>query len=425
MKIINKKTISVALITVLIIISYFVFFTRDEDSIEVRTMNSYIGDLEKTIKISGTIETLDSEVISLQPSLEVIKTYYNENEYVKKGDLIAELDSDDLKTQLSKAKLNLAQLEKDLQDLKSSSSGSERPLLVNALEKSKANIENINTDLNNAQEDLERNKILLENDAISEKEYETQVNLVEDLKSSLKNAEITYEDAQISLSNYDSSQNKAADKLELQIESAKLDISSIEGDISDRSIYANLDGIITELNLVEGRLTNNSSIISIYNDSSFEFVSLVPQEDAVLIEKNQETEISLDGLSKTYTGYVSKVGKIAEIDPNSGSQTPKVEIRILIDEIDNKIASGYNGDAVISLEKNEDVLLIRNEAIKKDNEGSFVFLVSGDSVEKIYVDTNLSDGYFTSIDSGIEENDEVVLNPPMELNDESSITILD
>jgi len=425
MKIINKKTISVALITVLIIISYFVFFTRDEDSIEVRTMNSYIGDLEKTIKISGTIETLDSEVISLQPSLEVIKTYYNENEYVKEGDLIAELDSDDLKTQLSKAKLNLAQLEKDLQDLKSSSSGSERPLLVNALEKSKANIENINTDLNNAQEDLERNKILLENDAISEKEYETQVNLVEDLKSSLKNAEITYEDAQISLSNYDSSQNKAADKLELQIESAKLDISSIEGDISDRSIYANLDGIITELNLVEGRLTNNSSIISIYNDSSFEFVSLVPQEDAVLIEKNQETEISLDGLSKTYTGYVSKVGKIAEIDPNSGSQTPKVEIRILIDEIDNKIASGYNGDAVISLEKNEDVLLIRNEAIKKDNEGSFVFLVSGDSVEKIYVDTNLSDGYFTSIDSGIEENDEVVLNPPMELNDESSITILD
>jgi len=425
MKIINKKTISVALIIILIIISYFVFFTRDEDSIEVRTMNSYIGDLEKTIKISGTIETLDSEVISLQPSLEVIKTYYNENEYVKKGDLIAELDSDDLKTQLSKAKLNLAQLEKDLQDLKSSSSGSERPLLVNALEKSKANIENINTDLNNAQEDLERNKILLENDAISEKEYETQVNLVEDLKSSLKNAEITYEDAQISLSNYDSSQNKAADKLELQIESAKLDISSIEGDISDRSIYANLDGIITELNLVEGRLTNNSSIISIYNDSSFEFVSLVPQEDAVLIEKNQETEISLDGLSKTYTGYVSKVGKIAEIDPNSGSQTPKVEIRILIDEIDNKIASGYNGDAVISLEKNEDVLLIRNEAIKKDNEGSFVFLVSGDSVEKIYVDTNLSDGYFTSIDSGIEENDEVVLNPPMELNDESSITILD
>ncbi len=425
MKIINKKTISVVIVILLIIITYFVFFSRDESVIEVKAMNSFIGDIEKTVKISGTVEAYDSEFISLPPNLEVLKTYYGKNDYVKKGELIAELEISDLKTSLDKTKLNLEQLKKDLENISSTSSNSEKSLLANALEKAKTNLNNIERVLEKAKEDLETDKILLENSAISQKEYEAQVDVVENLESNLKNAVITYEDAKLNLSNYSNNQDNASDKLDLQMESLELDIASIERSISERNIFANLDGIITEFNIKEGRVTNNSSLISIYNDSTYELVSLVPQEDAILIERNQQSNVSLDGLGKTYSGSVYSVGKTATIDSNSGSQTPKVEIRILIDETDKKIVSGYNGDALISLEKKANVLLIRNEAIKTDDEGKYVFLIDDNSVKKTYIETNLTDGYFTSVDSGIEEGNQVVLNPPQNLQNNSIITVID
>jgi HlyD family secretion protein len=240
----------------------------------------------------------------------------------------------------------------------------------------------------------------------------------------LKTALISYEDAQLNLANFNSNEEKAKKQLELQIESIKLDIESLERSISERKIYSNIDGIVTDFNLKEGRETNNSSVINILNSSNYEFISLVPQEDAVLIEEGQDVEIRIDGLENVYNGKVAKIGKNAEVDQSSGSQTPKIEVEILINSTDNKIASGYKGDAVISIENLKNVLLIRNEAIKIDSEGSYVFIKSENTAKKTYINTGLSDGYFTVVQSGISRDEEVVLNPPEELNDGNIITVI-
>ena len=96
----------------------------------------------------------------------------------------------------------------------------------------------------------------------------------------------------------------------------------------------------------------------------------------------------------------------------------------MINSTDNKIASGYKGDAVISIENLKNVLLIRNEAIKIDSEGSYVFIKSENTVKKTYINTGLSDGYITVVQSGISRDEEVVLNPPEELNDGNIITVI-
>ncbi|MBG0765372.1 MAG: biotin/lipoyl-binding protein [Tissierellales bacterium] len=105
MKIINKKTITIFIVVLLLIIAYFLFFTRDEESVEVKTMKAYTGDIEKTLEISGSVKSSDSEEISIQPNLKVLKTYVRENDYVSSGDLLAELEMDDLQTSLDKSNL--------------------------------------------------------------------------------------------------------------------------------------------------------------------------------------------------------------------------------------------------------------------------------------------------------------------------------
>jgi hypothetical protein len=43
--------------------------------------------------------------------------------------------------------------------------------------------------------------------------------------------------------------------------------------------------------------------------------------------------------------------------------------------------------------------------------------VENEIARKVYIKTDLTDGYNTSVLSGIKENDAVILNPPEELSD--------
>jgi multidrug efflux pump subunit AcrA (membrane-fusion protein) len=117
------------------------------------------------------------------------------------------------------------------------------------------------------------------------------------------------------------------------------------------------------------------------------------------------------------------VGKSAEIDQESGSKTPKVEVTIKIINSDELIKSGYEGKANIIIDMSENTLVLRNESLKRDAEGkTYLYVLKNNTVEKKYVEAGLSDGYLTEV-SGVSEGDKVVINPPEELIDGDSVKL--
>ena len=421
----NIKKISLfsAVIAVLLI-SYFLFSKKGNSAIEVSAFPTNMGSVSKTIEFSGVVKSSDREEIMVTPDLEVLKTYVKENDQVEKGQLLAELDTTDLLISLKKSQVSLEQLYSDSAAEKSSNSA-DKDILYNTLLKSKETLEKYNKDLELSAADLEKSKILYDESAISKAEYDKYVTAKTNLESSLKIAELNYNDAVTKYNDYGSSVKLNVEKIDRQIESLNLDIESLNYKIEKTKIYSSISGIVTDFPLTEGRSTLSNSKIVIYDTTSYEFIAKIAQEDAVLIKEGQNSNVSVNGITKTYEGVVSQVGKTAQIDEMSGSKTPKVEVIIEIINPDDLLKSGFEGDASVQIDKNDNVLVIKSEAVKKDDENKqYLYILKNGIASKTYVEIGLSDDYYVSVLSGIKENDIVILNPPMELTDGMKVKML-
>lgn len=416
-KIKNYKTLFLffAIIAISTVLIYFLFFNRNNNAVLVSTMNAYSGNITKTIDLTGVINSSDYEEISVAPDVKVLKTYVKENDEVEKGQLLAELDSTDLLLSIEKAKVTLSQLNSDIKD---ANSNSEAITLKNAVSKSNEEYLKIKSNLQTANENLAKYKQLYDENAISQVEYEKQLNLTKDLQSDLKVAELNYNDTNSKYSNYFVSNNQNIESLKRQIKSLNIDIESLTNKLEDSFIYSSISGVVTEFSITESRNTTLNSKIIIYDTSSYEFISYVAQEDVVLIKEGQKSTIKIKGISNFYEGTVINVGKVAVIDSSSKSKTPKVEVKIKINNPDNLLSSGFDAEAEVEIDTLNNALVIKNESIKNDESNkNYVYIMENNAVKKIIIETGLTDGFSTNVLSGINENDKVVINPPQELFD--------
>ena len=421
-----KKKIKIIIVFIvmiaLMVTVYFSLLKGDNASIEVSSMNAYKGSISKNLDLTGVLYSIDSEEISITPNLKVLKTYVEENSLVEEGQLLAELDSTDLLISLEKSQISLEQLNSDLTDLKVSNS--EVVILKNTLLIRQEEYNKIKNNLDSAVDNLEKGKTLYQEGAISETEYDKYITSENDLRSSLKIAELNYNDANTNYNDFNSNNKNSIESLERQIKSMSLDIDRLNNEIEKNKIYSSINGIVTEFPLKESRETTANSKVIIYDTSSYEFVAKVTQDDAVFIREGQNAKVKINGMSNYYDGFVSQVGKIAEIDEVSGSKTPKVEVKINVDNSNNMLKSGYEGEAVLEVDNMDNVVIVKNECIKKDDENNqYLYVLENGNAKKTFVETGLSDGYNVVVTSGIDENDYVIINPPIDLNDGMTVKI--
>lgn len=404
---------------------YFVLFKQNSNVVEVSTMSVYRGNITKTINLTGVINSSDYEEISLIADVKVLKTYVKENDQVKSGQLLAELDSTDILISLKKAEITLSQLNSDLIAAKNGSS-SDVAILKNSVLKNNEEYLKIKNNLQTAKENLEKSKILFEENAISKAEYEKQINIVQDLESSLKVAELNYNDSNSKYADYFNDSKETVKSLQNQIKAVKLDIENLNYKIENNKIYSSVSGIVTDFPIKEGRKTSANSKILIYDTSNYEFTSNVAQDDAVFIKEGQKALISVNGIQNSYEGIVVKVGKIAQTDEESGSKTPKVEVVIKLNNPDDSLSSGFDAECKVKIDSVQNALVIKNESVKNDDENkNYAYILENNKANKVFIQTGLSDGYNTDVLSGIKENDIVIVNPPAELSDDVQVKVAD
>ncbi len=390
------------------------FLLTGDKALEVSTMKSYKGSIIKTIEVSGTINSKEIETISLETGRLVKKTYVKENDVVEKNQLLAELENDDLIISLEKSMLSLEDLNTKLNSI--TSDNSELVLLNNTLARNKESYSKLTEDLKTAKEDLKKAEALYTENVISKSELDKYVTQVNNLSSNLKTAELNLNDASVNYN--DKKEQKTQDKqsIERQIKSVNLDIESLNKKIEDSKIYSSINGIVTDFPIKELQKTLAGEIITIHGNDSLELTAHVSQQDAILIKEGQQSIVTVDGLNLSYEGKVSFVSKLAETDKN-GSTVPKVEIKIEILNADENLSFGYEGEAEIIIDSKEDVLVVKNEAIKKEDDKNYVYLLQNNQAKLVYVEMGLSDGYLINILSGVNEGDEVIVNPPVSLID--------
>lgn len=385
----SKIITAVLVILVVFFVSSSIINARNAKIKAVAITTVSKGSLTQSVSISGTIEAGERNEIALSPASKVVKVLVKEGQAVNKGDLLVQLDDSEYKNQLEKQRLNLANAR-----------------LQNPISQAEITLENAKANYEDLNKKYEQTKVMYDHGYASQNELDAARKAVNDSRNAMSSAELA-------LSNSGTSQSN-------QIALINSDIANLTKKVEDCSLKANVAGVVTKLDAIEGQYPSSGDMIIVDQTSAYVVSLNVSQYDSVKLKVDQKAKIKVKGLTKEYEGVVTKIAPLAQKSVTGTDQDAKVNVKVTITNPDEDIKVGYEADADIILNEAADVIQVSFEAVQdeKDTGKKYVFLIgSNNKVKKTYIETGLDTDYNIEVKSGLKEGDKCVSNPDKTLVD--------
>lgn len=452
-KVFNKKVISVICAIAVAGGGFTVYKVKTGDkkntqSSRVRYTSLSKTNLYKMVSSSGAIKSgTSTSIYSNLNDYNVQQINVEVGDEVKKGDVLAIIDTSTLEDDIEKQELSVSANEKKAQI---------------ALEQAKDTYENsvylyennLNTTLVNAQAAVDQNKLSLDN---KKSIYEYKQMMLDNGEESSQNvnlAKIDYENAQ---SDYDKSQialSAAKVSVEQEIEknkksyesaqaavddtSSRLALEKQKEKLKDKEVVATVDGIVTAVNASVGSKCEDSLfVIQDLNDLIVK-VS-VDETEIANVAVGQKVQVTTDASTEILEGEVVTVDPISsaaasETSTSSSSSSKSsgtsstssnstssdvtftVKVQITSEDIDKAVKVGMNAVVNIIIGESDDVFAVPYESII-DNHGQKSIYEAEEQngqyvVKEISVTTGLDSDMNTEIEGEDLKEGMIVLNDP-------------
>ncbi|MFK4784805.1 efflux RND transporter periplasmic adaptor subunit [Fusobacterium sp. MFO224] len=367
----SKKKI---LILIIILGSAFIafdVFSKKEEKFVFLTEAVKKGSINQTVIATGTIRSNNRVDVGAQVSGEITKLNVTLGQRVKKGDLIATIDSTTKENELEMAKSTLISYEAQLESKK--------------------------IDLEVATSKHTRSKKLYKLKAISQDDYEDAKQAYYDAKGELK-------------------------EIEELIKQSEMEVKTAETNLSYTTILSPMDGVVISIPVSEGQTVNSNqttpTIVQIADLDKMLIKPEISEGDITKLKVGQEVQFTiLSAPEKVYNG------KINSIDPatttltddeyeESVSDTDAIYYyaNVIVDNRDNVLRIGMTTTNVIKVAQAKDVLLVPSIALHKEQGKYFVeVLNSEEKTTKKSVEIGIKDDLNTEIVSGLQEGEKVVI----------------
>jgi len=377
-----KKTKILIILLILGVGGYFIydkFFKIKDEKVEFITKKAKKGSFSKKVDATGEIFATELIDVGAQVSGQIKKLYVKLGDQVKKGDMIASIDSSTQQNSIDNKEAQLAIY--------------------------KAQLESAKVALNIAKTQFDRENALFSKNATSKQEFESAKN--------------TY-----------SANSAKIKELEAQIKQTNIELSTAKINLGYTKITAPRDGTVVSVQVEEGQTVNaNQTTPTIVNIADLSHVKMkmqiaegditkikvgTPVEYSILSEptkKFQTTVSSIDpGLTTLSDGSYgsSSSSKSSYSSSSSSSSAVYYYAQSIVDNKDGILRIGMTTQNELLIANVEDAIIVPSIGIKKDENGTFVYVLKDGKPVKTAVKTGIKDNLDTQIISGINEGDEII-----------------
>ncbi len=326
--------------------------------------------INKVVNATGEVKAVELVTVGAQASGKIEKLYVSIGQEVKKGDMIAQIDST---TQ------------------------------TNAVEENKAKLNSLNAQLNAAkvslriaQKQYDRMQKLRTNDAASEEDFE--------------NSQDSYETAKAKVT-----------ELESSIAESEISLNTAQTNLGYTKITAPLDGTVVSIPVKEGQTVNAAmntpTIVQIADLSKMEILIEISEGDIANVKQGAKVTYSILGNSKDI-----KETTLKAIDPGltlltngeygevvGSSEAIYYYGRLVVPNESGDLRIGMTTQTVIYVDEAKDVLSIPVLALRTDKSEPYVNILTSSGVQERPIQTGVSDGLNIEVKYGLQEGDEVII----------------
>lgn len=270
----------------------------------------------QSITASGVIEATEVD-ISPKVSGHVVKLDIKEGAQIKKGDVVALLDQEELNAQLNKALANLSVAAARLNLLKAAPQQEIVKEAQEGVEQAKANLEN-------AASNLKRMESLLAQNAVPQKS-------LDDAKTRFETGEAQYNAAKERLKIIQTgARREETEVVQQQLKVAEAEVALIRVKLNDTTVKSPVAGMVMLKLTEEGEFVpTGKPIVTIGKLDSVWLKVYVPESDLGRIRLNQSAKIWVDSFpDKPFQGKVMEISSEAEFTPKH-IQTKAERVRLV------------------------------------------------------------------------------------------------
>lgn len=374
-----KKTI-LAICVIAATSGYFYFSDKETKKPDYITTKVSKENIEKTVLSTGTISALKQVQVGAQASGQIKVLNVKLGDVVKKGDMIAEIDS-------------LTQ--------------------ENKLKESEASLENYKAQLKAKELAAKRSKIY----------YDRQLNMFKNDATSKENVE----NAQVDLAIAEAD----VFQIETQIKQALLAVDTAKLDLGYTKIEAPIDGVIVSIPVEAGQTVNSNqttpTIVEIAQLDKMSIKAEISEGDVIKVKPGMPVYFTILGdTTKKYKSTLKSIDpgpkSLSDSKSTSSSSSSTTDTAIYyygvfeVENPDNELRINMTAQITIVLDKADDVVSLPSSAIRKDKNGTYVVVIDkkGEPVNKsvkVGVDNNI----YAEIKEGVTADDNVVTTESREM----------
>ncbi|WIM85128.1 efflux RND transporter periplasmic adaptor subunit [Gallibacterium anatis] len=367
----TKKRILGITVVLIILAAIYYFNLQSQPKTTYLTETAKYSDIQQTVVATGTVRSSNRVEVGARVSGKVEKILVKLGQKVKKGELIAELDSITQENTLNSAQAQLAAY--------------------------KAQLVAAQTAYRVANSNFQRIAKLYKRKASSLDDYENAQNNLDSAKANVE-------------------------QIQAQIKQSEIEVNTAATNLNYTKITSPIDGTVISIPVSVGQTVNaNQTTPTIIQVADLDTMLIKPE-----ISEGDITKIK-PGMKVQFTTLAEPdeiyQAEIASVDPalttltdneysESVSDTNAIYYyaNMLVPNPEHKLQIGMTTQNTIITAQKQHVLVVPTLAIQKRNGQNSVQILDGDKVVEKFVQIGLHDDINTEILSGLNEGDNVILS---------------
>lgn len=379
------------------------------------TAKAEIGDIENNVMASGKVKALNTVEVGAQVSGEVKKLYVDIGDQVQQGDLIAQIDQVTQRNALDNQQATLEQSAAALQSAQADVL-SKRASLKSAY----ADLASRQSELKQAQSDFARLKSLVEIDAISQQEYDTQATAVQTAKAAVDNARAAIDTAKAAIvtANADISSQQA------ELRKSQTNVNTAQQDLGYTTIRAPMSGTVVSITTEQGSTVNANqtapTIVTLADLSTVRINAQISEADVINVQAGMPVYFNIIGNPEQKFDATLKAIEPApeQISETSSTDTAIYYIGYLeVPNPERRFRIDMTAQVYVVIDQAKDALLIPSTALKNsktDTSGKTTATVrvlqADGTVKEQPVTVGINNRVNAQILSGLKAGDDVILS---------------